>query len=207
MPRPLILRSDHHPYHITNRCMNKEFFPLPLPQMWEIMLSRLQLTHQKHQLAIHAFVMMGNHFHLLCHTPRSNIDECMHDFMRLTSRDVRIRTEAPLWQGRYRWSLIKSPPHYYQVYRYIYQNPVRAQLVTRVELYPYSTLVAELPFLLHSSVPLGFAGSEGERLWLNEFFTKEDQDLIRFGLRKSQFDLNMKKRRLFNKLSWPLLRK
>lgn len=205
MPRSSLLRSDSHPYHITSRCNNKEFFPIPLKEVWSCMLLRLQETHEKHQLAIHAFVLMGNHFHLLCHTPKANIDECMHYFLRMTSIDINRRSQSMnhLWGGRYRWTLIDSQRYYFQVYRYIYQNPLRAKIVSRVEDYPFSTLKLGIPFPLHTSIPLSFAGHEGELAWLNEAYEKEDQELIRSGLRRVQFDLNKKKLKAFNKLSWP----
>lgn len=205
MPRPLLIRSENHPYHITARCNNKEFFPLLLSDVWPLMLNYLKKTHDNHQLAIHAFVLMGNHFHLLCHTPKGNIDEAMHFFMRSTSVCInhRARLTNHLWGGRYRWSLIESQRHYYQVYRYIYQNPIRARIVARVEDYPYSTLQGEFPFPLHSFIPMSFAGAEGERIWLNEKYEKEDIELIRTGLKKQQFDLNKKKLKAFEKLSIP----
>jgi putative transposase len=205
MPRSSLLRSDHHPYHITSRCNNKEFFTLPLPVVWSIMMKRLKETHQKHDLAIHAFVLMGNHFHLLCHTPRSNIDTCMHFFLRSTSLDINrsSKTINHLWGGRYRWTLIDSQRYYFQVYRYLFQNPLRAGIVSKVEDYPYSTLKGEMPFPLHSFVPLSFGGHEGELLWLNQRFEDEDQELIRLGLRRTQFDLNKKKLKAFERLSPP----
>lgn len=205
MPRPLLIRSDIHPYHVSSRCNNKEFFQIPLDEVWTIMLKLLKRAHEEQQLAIHAFVLMGNHFHLLCHTPKGNIDECMHIFLRSVSVEINRRTQSQnhLWGGRYRWSLIDSQRHYYQVYRYIYQNPIRAGLVVKVQDYPYSTLRKELPFPLHTSIPLTFAGEEGELLWLNEKYENEDLDLIKAGLRKSQFDLDKRKLKAFNKLSLP----
>lgn len=205
MPRPLLIRSDIHPYHITSRCHNKEFFPLPLEEVWKIMLRYLKDCHRHQGLAIHGFVLMGNHFHLLCHTPKSNIDECMHFFLRLTSVDIlkKSKTTSPLWDGRYRWSLIDSQRHYYQVYRYIFQNPVRAGVTHRVEEYPFSTVNQEVPFPLHSSVPMSFGGKEGELIWLNEKYGYEDLRLIRLGLKKGQFDLSRKNIKSFNKLNLP----
>ena len=91
-----------------------------------------------------------------------------------------------------------------QVYRYIYQNPIRAHLVSKVQDYPFTTLVPNLPFPLHSCVPMSFAGHEGEILWLNEKYEEEDLELIKSGLRKAQFDLNKRKLKAFNKLSVPI---
>jgi putative transposase len=129
----------------------------------------------------------------------------MHAFLRTVSVEINIRAKTinHVWGGRYRWSLIDSQRHYYQVYRYIYQNPIRAGLVRRVEDYQFSTLNKELPFPLHSNIAMSFGGEEGELIWLNEKYESEDIDLIKSGLRKSQFDLNKRKLKAFEKLTLP----
>lgn len=204
MPRPYFVPSDTHPYHVTARCNNQEFFPLPLSEVWGIMIRQLEHLHKEHKLAIHAFVLMGNHFHLLCHTPQADLDQIMQKFMRSVSMTItrRARSQNHLWGGRYRWSIIESQTHYYQVYRYIYQNPLRARIVSKVEDYPYSTL-KPVPFPVHSFVPLSFAGMEGELLWLNERYDQEDVELIKLGLRRHQFDVSRRKIKAFNRLSLP----
>lgn len=180
MPRPLLIRSESHPYHVTARCNNKDFFPLPLDEVWNVMHDEIEYAAKKYLLCVHAFVLMGNHFHLLCHTPRKNLDEIMHSLMRRTSQKIKMKAGQinHLWGGPYNWSLIRSQAHYYQVYRYIYQNPLRANIVTQVEDYPYSTL-SEVRFPIHTFIPMAFAGREGE------------------------FDINMKKQNMFLKLSRP----
>ncbi len=194
MPRPNLIRSDRHPYHITARCNNKEFFPLPLNQMWEIFMSHLYFIHQEFGVGIHSFVLMGNHFHLLCHTPQGNIDQAMMSFMKRTSDEVNRRTHSinHLWGTRYKWSVIEARPYYYQVYKYIYQNPVRAKIVDKVEKYPYSSLVQKTPFPLHSFLPFAFGGTRGETAWLNDQFENEQQTAIRSGLKKGLFEVNRK---------------
>jgi len=191
MPRPQLIRSDIHSYHVTGRCNNKKFFPIPLESVWSIMLEELEYVSNQLSLCVHAFVLMGNHFHLLCHTPKANLDTIMQSFMRRTS--VRIKAESGdinhLWGGPYRWSLIRSQKHYFQVYRYIYQNPLRAGLVKRVESYPYSTL-HEVPILVYSFIPMSFGGREGELEWLNEKYRDDEAEMIRKGLRRGEFDLN-----------------
>lgn len=199
MGRPLLIRCEKHPYHITSRCNNQVFFPLPLEQTWAIMTQVLLETHKKYHLYIHAFVLMGNHFHLLCHTPKANLDEAMRYFLREVS--IRITRQSNsmnhLWGGRYRWSLIQSQNYYYQVYRYIFQNPVRAKIVSHVEDYPFSTLSEAVPFPLHSFIPMSFGGLAGEKIWLNQQYDEEDRKLIHLGLKKNQFDINKKKLKAF----------
>lgn len=204
MPRPLLIRSETHPYHVTSRCNNKEFFPIPLDEVWELMLKQLHQEVKEQSLCVHAFVLMGNHFHLLCHTPKGNLDQIMQRLLRTTSVKINIRNKAinHVWGGRYKWSLIESQTHYFQVYRYIYQNPLRAGICNRVEEYPYSTLKPN-PLPMHTFIPLSFGGVEGELHWLNERYDKEDLELIKLGLRKSQFDVSQRKLKAFNKLSLP----
>lgn len=204
MPRPLLIRSETHPYHVTSRSNNKEFFPIPMNDVWEIMMKQLHHEVKEKSLCVHAFVLMNNHFHLLCHTPEGNLDQIMQRFLRTTSVLINCKSQTinHLWGGRYKWSLIESQTYYYQVYRYIYQNPLRAGLCRRVEDYPYSTLKPS-PLPLHTFIPMAFGGSEGELHWLNERYDKEDQELIRLGLRKSQFDVNKKKFSTFLKLTKP----
>jgi REP element-mobilizing transposase RayT len=171
------------------------------------MLQGLSLEVKESALCVHSFVLMGNHFHLLCHTPKANLDLIMQRFLRTTSVKVNVKSISinHLWGGRYKWSLIDSQAHYFQVYRYILQNPVRAKICRRVEEYPYSTL-KETSLPLHSFIPMTFGGSEGELLWLNELYDSEDEKLIKLGLRKFQFDVSKRKLQSFNKLSLPTKR-
>lgn len=203
MSRPELIKTDKHPYHVIARCLDNKFFTPPVSRVWEIMLRQLFLCHYQKQLRVHAFVLMGNHFHLLCETPEQNLDEIMHFLLRTTSLLIRQEScdKGPLW-SRYKWSLISAPAHYYQVYRYIYQNPLRARLVEKVEDYPFSSL-REVPFPLCTHVPLSFGGQEGENLWLNERYSEEDLKLIKLGLRKFQFDVNQRKLNVFRRLTVP----
>lgn len=205
MPRPNFLASTSHPYHVISRSNNKEFFPIPVSDVWKIMMNELHKEVLENKLAVHAFVLISNHFHLLCHTPDGNLDIIMRNFLRQTSIKINHRANSinHLWGGRYKWSLIESQNHYFQVYRYIFQNPIRAKLCEKVEDYPYSTLKGtQLP--LHSFIPLSFGGHEGELHWLNERYETEQEELIRTGLRKSHFDVCKRKLNAMNRLTLPL---
>lgn len=169
------------------------------------MTQELARVQQNFGIQTHAFVMMGNHFHLLCHTPKANLDLAMHSFQRNVA--VRMLTlserQNHLWGGRYRWSLIMNQGYYYQAYRYIFQNPVRAGIVNRVEDYPFSTLRAQVSFALHDNLGIRMGGETALLEWLNQRLDSEDQRLIQLGLRKNQFDVNKKKLKLFERLERP----
>ncbi len=197
MSKPVIIRCETHPFHVASRTDDLKFFPLPMEEVWEIMVNQLLILNRSHQLSIHAFVLMGNHFHLLCLTPKGNLDEIMQRFLYATSRRLKIK-----WEPRYKWSLIDSQTHYFQVYRYILQNPVRAGICKRVEDYQFTTLKDQrIP--IHSPVAMSFAGVEGEIRWLNEKYESDDEKLIQLGLRRSQFEVTQRKLKAFNKLSVP----
>jgi putative transposase len=194
MPRSLLIRSETHAYHVMSRCNNKSHFPLPLNEVWTIAIRELKRAHEKKKLQVHAFVLMPNHFHLLCHTPEANLDHIMRDFLRNMSVTVTARAGAinHLWGSRYRRTLVDSERYYRQVYRYVLQNPLRAGLVRQVEDYRFSTLNTDLPFPLTTFV-------ESDLCSLNQEIAHKGQQLIQLGLKKAQFDVSKRKLRVWEK--------
>jgi putative transposase len=187
MPRTRLIRSETHPYHITAQCNNSEIFPLPLQDVWEVMVKEMMIVKVQCDVNIHAFILMGNHFHLLCTTPKGNVDEVMQKFMKNTSQQINKKSKrsSHLWAGRYKWCLLKNLPHYDQVYRFILQNPVRAGMCPRVENYPFFVPAIK---------------SDEELSWLNQILENDDVDIIRTGLKKSEFDVSQRNRRKFESL-------
>lgn len=87
---------------------------------------------KKFQVAIHAYVFMPDHFHLLV-TPKS--DEGVGKMMQWLGRhyvpyfNKRYERIGTLWQGRYKSLIIDSEAYFMFCSRYIESNPVRAGLV------------------------------------------------------------------------------
>lgn len=82
---------------------------------------------------IHAWVLMGNHYHLLLETPEANLVNGMKWLQgTYTQRyNARHRKRGHLFQGRYRAvPLAADEPEYFQVVSsYIHLNPARAKLI------------------------------------------------------------------------------
>jgi REP element-mobilizing transposase RayT len=85
---------------------------------------------------IHAYVLMGNHYHLLVETPEANLCDGMRWFQgTFTNRYNRYnrfnREIGHLYQGRYKSLIVDSdsPGYFRQVSSYIHLNPARARLV------------------------------------------------------------------------------
>ena len=96
----------------------------------------------KHGLAIHAYVLMTNHVHLLV-TPRK-ADSVPRTMQTLGRRYVRYvnatygRT-GTLWEGRYRAAPIDSEAYFLACCRYIELNPVRARMVRHPREHKWSS--------------------------------------------------------------------
>ena len=91
---------------------------------------------------IHAWVLMGNHAHLLL-TPGGDQSTSLlmqylgRSYVRLFNR--RHSRTGTLWEGRFRSSLIQSARYLLACQRYIEMNPVRAGLVTHPSEYHWSS--------------------------------------------------------------------
>jgi putative transposase len=195
MPRSLLLRSETNAYHVSAYSIEKDGFPLPLVEVWRIALLELFRAHATHLLRVHAFVLVKDRFHLICDTPRANLDHIMRDFLRNMSvaMNVHACTKGPRWDGRHRRTLITGEKNYAQIYRYVYQSPIRAGMVDRVEDYPLSTLNVRTTFPIQYWLPGCSLG------WLNQPISTERLQLIELGLRKAQFDVSKRKLRVWEK--------
>ncbi len=200
MPRKNLIRTNLFPYHVTIRSNNKEWFELPREVVWKICLRAMALAHQKHPVRVQAFVLMSNHYHLLIWTPENNLDRFMSVFNYQISRGIRGKTGRinRIFGDRYKWSLVESSAYYHRVLKYIYQNPLRANLVGRCEMYPYSSLNyvvtgREFPVTLYR--PFFDSEREEEGAWhLLDFLSwinKEDAQMLKIkaGLKRPIFNI------------------
>jgi len=196
MPRrPTVLQCEF-PYHVTGRCINREWFRLPMNDVWQIMQEELFFIAHAFEVQIHSFVLMNNHFHLLISTPRANLSLAMQRLMkassfRLTRAGNRINQT---YSGRY-WRCTINKYHYFlHAYKYVYLNPVETGIVSCAEEYPFSTLNG----LLGSKtilIPviedtLLFNDVEDTLAWVNERPTKKNWEAVSTALKKNKFQLS-----------------
>jgi putative transposase len=93
-------------------------------------------------LAIHAYVWMTNHIHLLA-TPAYE-DSISKTFQSAGRKYVQYfnfayRRTGTLWEGRYRATVVDTENYLLKLMRYIDMNPVRAGMVTHPRDYPWSS--------------------------------------------------------------------
>ena len=105
-------------------------------------LQKLREASEKYDVAVHAFVLMTNHVHLLV-TPSSKegVPRMMQALGRNYVRYVNItyKRSGTLWEGRYKSSIVGGDRYFLTVSRYIEQNPLRAKMVSLPGEYPWSS--------------------------------------------------------------------
>ena len=93
-------------------------------------------------LAIHAYVWMTNHIHLLAMP--THADSISKTFQSVGRKYVQYfnytyRRSGTLWEGRYRATVVDSERYMLSIMRYIELNPVRAGMVGHPRDYPWSS--------------------------------------------------------------------
>jgi putative transposase len=130
-----------YPHHVIQRGNNRQAIFVDA-QDYETMLALLADNARAHGVAVHAYVLMGNHFHLLV-TPDST--ESLPRMMQAVGRSYvryfnqRHGRSGTLWEGRYRSTLIQSERYLLACMAYIDLNPVRAGLAGRPTDWPWSS--------------------------------------------------------------------
>ena len=199
MSRKLLIRSNFLPYHVTARSNNRESFPLPPEQTWEIISNECYAISAVREAEIQALVLMPNHFHMIITVPAFDLGKIMQGFISNISRTVNRNSgrSGHVFGGPYHCSLINSGLYYSTALKYVYRNPVRANLVERAEDFKYSTLhgilgKSHLPFPIYYPREAFFnVPDEPETMlsWINTPFTKEAQEAIQKGFRRRLFRL------------------
>ncbi len=200
MPRRKTISQNHFPYHVYNRSVNQDFFKVPMPELWRIFSEEAYFMSTLWGGQIHALELMGNHYHMILSTPDANISQCMCDFQSEVARRISSYLGKPSYrfQSRYRWSIITNSTHFRAVYKYVYQNPIRAGICESVTNYPYSTfhgLIGNsrlvVPIKPSVLAPELFEVPSNEHIeWLNETYQSEETEWIRKGLKKPSFEIH-----------------
>lgn len=193
MSRTRAILQSQFPYNISGRCINREWFQIPMPSVWDIFCYELTETANKLDLLIHSFLLMSNHFHLIASTPQANISECTHRFIGRTSRQLTREGNRinQTFAGRHFKCILLTQNSYLNAYKYNYRNPVTAGICKRVEDYPYSTLrgllnTSELKVPLREDFTFS-ADSSGTLAWLNTAPDPSKLEGVRWGLKRQYF--------------------
>ena len=141
MPRPLRIDLPGIPQHVVQRGNNRQacFFG---DSDYLCYRSELREMARREGCAIHAYVLMTNHVHLLL-TPMhpGAVGRTMQSLGRRYVRyfNATHGRSGTLWEGRYKASLVDDGDYLMQCHRYIELNPLRAAMVADPRDYRWSS--------------------------------------------------------------------
>jgi putative transposase len=195
MSRPKMILQSEFPYSVASRSRNRDWYDLPLEEVWQLMTEYLYLCKHAFNLQIHQFVLMSNHYHLVVTTPDSNLPDAMAYFNKATSEEIQRLTgrRNQIYGSRYYRTIISKAHYFLNTYKYIYRNPVQARVCDTVESYPFSTLYGLLgksnllvPLLVDTTL---FSDPAGTLAWLNRTTNPIHDIEMSRALRRSEFCL------------------
>jgi putative transposase len=141
MPKKQRMYQPSIPSHIVQRGNDRKpcFFEY---ENYLFFLDCLENAIRRYQVAVHAYVLMTNHIHLLM-TPstESSISRVMHlvgnRYIQYINK--KYGRTSRLWEGRHKASLVDAQRYLLTCYRYIEMNPIRAGMVGHPSHYRWSS--------------------------------------------------------------------
>ena len=168
MARPLRLELSGGIYHVTSRGDGREdiFLDDQDRMQW---LEVFGQVCARFNWVCHAWCQMTNHYHLLIETPEANLAQGMRQLNGVyTQRFNRTHERVGhVFQGRYKAIHVERDTYLMELARYIVLNPLRANMVKRLENWQWSSYLAT-------------TGQEPTPNWL-----QTDWILAQFGQRRS----------------------
>lgn len=132
MARPLRIEFEGALYHLTGRgnARQKVFADeKDCAKFVQLLVESIE----RYDVELHAYVLMGNHYHLIAETKRANLGRWMH--WLTTAYTIyfnrRHRRVGHLFQGRYKAIVVEAEGYFLTLSRYLHLNPVRGRVLGR----------------------------------------------------------------------------
>lgn len=143
MARQLRIEYEGAIYHITARGNERKkiFFT---ERDYHKFKEYLVVAQERFSCVLHAYVLMGNHYHLILETKEKNLSRVMHylNGSYTTYVNVKRKRNGHLLQGRFKSIIVDKDNYLLELSRYVHLNPVRAGMTKRPEEYPHSSYQA-----------------------------------------------------------------
>ncbi len=175
-------------HHVMNRGRRKETIFRDAEDRWDF-LRLLGVAHARYGLEVHAYALMGTHYHLVVRSPTGELSKAIQyvDGVFAQRFNRRHGVDGPLFRGRFTAKLVDSDSYLDTVVRYVHRNPLALVEPQNLHKYEWSSyfdfhLAAESqPSWLYSGA-LAMAGVETVeqlRRWtLSESLTPFDPSMF-----------------------------
>jgi REP-associated tyrosine transposase len=138
MRKPRYLIKDAE-YHVTAR-INRGEFALEIK---ELFLHTLKRAKGKYFFKLKSFVLMDNHIHLLIKTERGeNLSKIMQWILGVFAKhyNKHFNLKGHVWYDRFKSKIIDNFLQLLATFKYIINNPVKAEMIENSEEYQYGAL-------------------------------------------------------------------
>ncbi len=121
-------------------------------------LQILAIYKNRYRYYLYAYVLMGNHVHLLLETQDAPLSRILQGINQTYTMyfNKKYRTVGHLFQGRYKAILCDRDNYLLALLKYIHHNPLRAKIAERLDSYPWSSH----PAYIGKSNPLGLVDTD-----------------------------------------------
>jgi len=145
MSRPLRIEYPGAVYHVTSRGDRRE--PIYRDDADRALYLRiLGDAMARYAVRALAYCLMGNHYHLVLHTPAGGLSRFMRQLNGVYTQACNRRhgQVGHLFQGRYKAILVDRDAYLLALVRYVERNPVAAGLASEAAHWPWSSCRAHL---------------------------------------------------------------
>jgi REP element-mobilizing transposase RayT len=154
-------------YHVTARGNERKKI-FSSSRDYEKFRQYLADAREKYRFLLHAYVLMGNHYHLIIETPEGNLSRAMHyiNSSYTTYTNIKRQRCGHLFQGRFKAIIVDKENYLLELSRYVHLNPVRAKMVDAPQAYRYSSYRTYIQGisddLLHTGTILGMLAEKAK---------------------------------------------
>jgi len=143
MPRTARLILNNACYHIITRGNQKQDI-FKEHEDFYVYLGLLSKYKKRFNSKIYGYCLMSNHVHLVIESEMLN--KFMHGVNLSYAQHFKYKynTIGHFWQDRYKSFVIQKDEYLINCITYIEYNPVRAQIASRPEDYPFSSYQARI---------------------------------------------------------------
>jgi putative transposase len=145
MARPLRLEFPGAIYHITSRGDRQEaiYEDDADRQQWLDILSRVC---ERYNWRVHAYCLMGNHYHIVLETADGNLSKGMRHLNGVYTQHFNRQHNrvGHVYQGRYKAILVEKDGYLLELSRYVVLNPVRARMIKTMDEWHWSSYLATI---------------------------------------------------------------
>jgi len=138
-PRYLQIGAD---YHVTAQINRGEYALEPIV-IKEMFLQIVKRAKKKYSFKLKNFVLMDTHIHLLIKPGKSeNLSKIMQWIFGVFAKSYNkyYNLKGHVWSDRFKSKIVDSFQQLLATFRYICNNPVKAEMITNPEEYQYGAL-------------------------------------------------------------------